>query len=224
MRAYWALGSGRGNFGDLLTPLIFRRWGVELEWSEREDAELFAIGSLAELIPSTFTGTIVGTGCMFEAPVDFPRANALALRGFLTARLAGLHPPLLADLGLLAPDLLARSYRRRTAIGTIRAGGDERPPIGAPLDPTDGDTLGLVARASQCQRIVSSSLHGVVLADALGIPNMWDPHPVAPPFKFRDYASAYGERIEPYQWRVADQVQVAQKQTALREILKGMAA
>lgn len=220
MKAYWALGSGKGNFGDALNPLVFGRHGVELEWSEREDADLFAIGSIAELIPGDFTGSVVGTGCMFPDPVAFPDARVLALRGVLTARLAGMQPPLLADLGLLAPDLLSpRPRRRDIPVGTVRAGGDPRPAMGVLLDPEAGDPVAMIETAARCQRIVSSSLHGLILADALGIVNMWDPWPVEVTFKFRDYASAYGERIEPYTWRVADQAQVARKQRELRDAL-----
>jgi pyruvyltransferase len=222
MKAYWALGSGRGNFGDLLTPLVARHHGVDPEWVEREDAELFAIGSIAELIPHDFAGVVLGTGCMFDAPVAFPRANVLALRGVFTARLAGLHPPLLADLGLLAPDLIRRPRKRDVPIGTVRAGGDPRPPMGLELDPLAGEPVRLIEQAARCQRIVSSSLHGIVLADALGVTNMWDPYPTAPPFKFRDYASAYGERIEQWTWRLADQRQVERKQVALRVALEGL--
>lgn len=222
MRAYWARAGN--NFGDVLTPLLFDRLlGIRLEWVEREDAELFAVGSIAELIPRGYTGLVIGSGCMFEEAIELDGARVLALRGVLTARLAGLHPPLLADLGLLAPDLLERPpLDRDLPIGTVRAGGDPRPPMGVALDPS-GDPLVMIATAARCERIVSSSLHGLILADALGIPNMWDPFSTAPPFKFRDYASAYGERIEPYQWRVADQVQVYEKQAELRAILAAVA-
>lgn len=221
MRAYWAVGEP--NFGDVLNPLLFERLcGVSLEWVEREEADLFAIGSLAEMVPRGYKGFVIGTGAMFDEPIEMGGANVLALRGVLTARLAGLHPPLLADLGLLASDL-APNVRRDVAIGTVRAVSDPRPPIGLALDPA-GDPEAMIAAAASCQRIVSSSLHGLILADALGIPSMWDPHPLyyeSTGFKFRDYASAYGERIEPYRWRVADQVQVAEKQAALRGILSG---
>jgi pyruvyltransferase len=221
MKAYWAVRDGAGNFGDVLTPLLFEHLcGVKLEWVEREDAELFATGSIAELIPPGYTGFVLGTGCMFDEAVEFDGAKVLALRGVLTARNAGLHPSLLADLGLLASDLLARPMPRSRAIGTVRAPGDIRPVMGWMLDPL-GDPLAMVMEAAMCERIVSSSLHGLILADALGIPNMWDPWPTdhASGFKFRDYASAYGERIEPYRWRVADQTLVAQKQVALREMM-----
>jgi pyruvyltransferase len=227
MRTYWARGGPGGNFGDLLTPLIFERvTGITLEWSEREDAELFAIGSLAEMIPVDYTGVVLGTGGMFGDPVEIAGATVLALRGAATARCAGLHPPLLADLGLLAKDLLTGRVVRDQPLGTVRTGGDPRPATGVLLDPVAGDPEALIAAAASCQRIVSSSLHGLILADALGIPNMWDPYPPADPgagFKYRDYASAYGERIAPYEWRLADQRLVAAKQAALRAAVRSLA-
>lgn len=218
MKAFWAQAGN--NFGDILTPLLFERLaGVRLEWADGDEADLFAIGSIVELIPRGYTGLVLGSGCWFDEPVELDAARVLALRGVLTARHAGLRPPLLADLGLLAPDLLERQPTERDLpLGTVRAGGDPRPSAGVALEPA-GDPLLLIATAARCERIVSSSLHGLVLADALGIPNMWDPFVTAPGFKFRDYASAYGERIEPYQWRVADQVQVDAKQRALRDIM-----
>lgn len=224
MKAYWAKGSGAGNFGDVLTPILFERLlGIRLQWVERENAELFGIGSIAELIPPHFSGYVIGTGCMFNEPIELNGARVLALRGAHTARLAGLHPPFLADLGLLALDLLRRRPVRDIPVGTVRAGGDPRPSIGLALDP-GGDPDEMIQMAARCQRIVSSSLHGLILADSLGIPSMWDPWPVDVTFKFRDYASAYGERLEPYQWRVADQRQVAAKQESLRLALATVAA
>lgn len=225
MRAYWAEEPDGGrNFGDVLTPLLFRHLaGIQLQRTAPEEAELIGIGSLAECIPPGFTGIILGTGAMFNGWINLDAATVLALRGRLTARAAGLRPPLLADLGLLASDL-APSAERDVPLATMRHIVDQRPAIGVALDPL-ADPLETIALASRCQRIVSSSLHGLVLADALGIPNMWDPHPavLGGSFKFDDYASAYGERIEPYRWRVADQLQVADKQAALRAAVRSLA-
>lgn len=228
MKAYWARRQeGPGNFGDELTALLFERLcGMTLEWVEREEAELFGAGSIVERIPRGFAGYVVGSGCWFDGPIELDGARVLALRGVLTARLAGLHPPLLADLGLVAPDLVPRLSRHRDVeVGTVRAGGDPRPAAGLALDPL-GDPLEMIREASRCRRIVSSSLHGLILADALGIRNMWDPYPVVADsgFRFRDYASGFGERIEPYSWRLADQGQVAAKQAALRRALQEVAA
>ena len=223
MRAYWARGEGRGNFGDLLTELLFRRLrGCSLEWSEREDAELFGAGSIAELIPHGFTGYVIGSGCMFGDPIDLSSSRILSLRGARTAHAAGIRGVLLASLGLLARDLIDGKIARNIEIGTVRTGGDPRPAMGLRLDPEAGDPERLVRDMARCRRIVSSSLHGLIVADALGIPNMWDPFlevDAGCGFKFHDYASAYGERIEPFRWRLADQRIVSEKQAALRDAM-----
>jgi pyruvyltransferase len=226
MKAFWAVEpDGSSNFGDVLTALLVERLtGIRLEHAQPEEAELFGIGSIVESIPVGYTGFVLGSGCMFDRWVNLDAADVLALRGRLTVHAAGLPMPLLADLGLLAADL-ASSVERDVPIGTVRHIIDPRPAIGMALD-SAGDPLEMIAAAARCQRIVSSSLHGLVLGDALGIPSMWDPYPsiLGDGFKFHDYASAYGERIQPYCWRVADQVQVAEKQAALRQCLQVIAA
>lgn len=228
MNAYWALGHDNGNFGDLLTPLIFQRiGGIDLTWTEREQAELFAIGSIAEMIPPGFSGFVLGTGSMFGAPLDLSSARVLALRGIHTANAACLRPPLLADLGLLAPDLLTTRPRRKDQIATFRTGGDPRPHAGTVLDPENGDPEALIALAARAEAIVSSSLHGLILADSLGIVNMWDPYLPADAgagFKFKDYGSSFGENLEPFRWRLADQSLVGAKQVALRKCVAGIAS
>lgn len=228
MRAYWDRDAA--NFGDELTALIFRQLaGVELTWSPLEEAELVGAGSFVDSIPRDFAGSILGSGSMYDVGwVDLPGANVICVRGHLTARALGLPDVLKADLGLLAADLIQPVADRDIRLGMMRHYTDPRPSAGRRLDPR-ADPLTTIAYAARCRAIVSSSLHGLVLADSLGIPNMWDPYPgvAGAGFKFRDYASAFGERIEPYVWRVADQVQVAAKRAALLElvgILAGAAA
>jgi hypothetical protein len=58
----------------------------------------------------------------------------------------------------------------------------------------------VIRRVSQCDNILSSSLHGLILADSLGIPNRWlgaFGEVIGAGFKFRDYYSAFG--LEPPQ-------------------------
>lgn len=219
MKAYWYVGEGGLNYGDALVPVIFERLaGVALEWAPASEAELFAIGSNLHLVPPGFAGTVFGLGAMVATRSDLTSARVLALRGELTAALAGVRPPVLADPGLLAADLLPERPAQDIEHGLLRHFGDRRRMAGHRVDVLGGVDH-VIAEVARCQRLSSSSLHGLVLADALGIPNRWVPHPPAQPIKFVDYGSSYGEVIRPWAWRLADQAQVVAKRRALLGLL-----
>lgn len=219
MRAFWDQSHEGRNFGDALTAALL----PGITWSEPELAELFGVGSSAEAIPAGYRGYVLGTGAMYaKTRLDLSSAKVLAVRGALTAKAAGLSDVLLADLGLLAPDLYG-SVLRDVAVGWMPHYVDDRDRDGLRIDVL-ADPDEIVARASRCERIVTSSLHGLILADALGIPSMWDPHPgvEGKGFKFRDYASSFGETIKPHVWRQAPVEKVAQKQAALRQAIRSL--
>lgn len=222
MKAFWDTYAPSGvlNFGDALTQTIFKFFlGVDVTWAENTEAGLFAVGSIVEAIPDNYTGIVFGAGLMFEHSLkNLKKARVLAVRGRLTAERCGLKPEavLMADLGLLA-ELLAYRMKVRTKYrGTFRHYVDKRPFDGIHLNPFE-DPFTLVQRASMCSEIVSSSLHGIILADSLGIRNMWEPHDdvLGDGFKFQDYASSFGQTMEPYVWRMAPRDQVREKQIRL---------
>jgi pyruvyltransferase len=228
MKAYWHHGDeidGGRNFGDILTPVLFERLaGIRLEWAPPEQAELFAVGSIAAEIPPGFTGIVFGSGKMWEGTgLDLGAARVLALRGELTRAWSGAQCELLADPGLLA-GLLAPSRRRiRHEIGFLPHFADDAPVDGHRIDILAGVDE-VIAEVAGCEAIITSSLHALILADALGIPNRWDPAPavLGDGFKFQDYASAYDTSIVPGVWRLADQAAVAAKQDALLEALRSV--
>ena len=80
----------------------------------------------------------------------------------------------------------------------------------------------VMREASKCERIISSSLHGIILSDALGIENKWEisEKVLGAGFKFRDYASALGEEIEPGEWRLGNQERIGESAVNLEEIIK----
>lgn len=57
------------------------------------------------------------------------------------------------------------------------------------------DVLEILKQIAQCEMIVSSALHGLIVADSFGIPNIrlvaTDTMRIAQNFKFLDYYSAY---------------------------------
>lgn len=222
MRAFWDQDRGGRNFGDAFTAWLLARHGVEVEWSPADQAELIGVGSLAEALPPGYAGALFGTGKMFAATqLDLRAARVLALRGVLTAEGSRATCDLLADPVLLAADW-APSVAQDIPLGAIPHYVDRRGFGDAHRIDIMAGVETVIAAVARCEKVVSSSLHGLVLADALGIPNRWEPHPgvLGEGFKFRDYVSAYGELIRPGVWRLADRGQVAAKQEALRQALQ----
>lgn len=228
VKAYWFLGdewSGSiGNFGDWLTPYFIGklRPDIAIEWASPREADTFGCGSIVEAIPEGFRGMILTSGIMHESTErpDLRQARILALRGRLTAERIGLDVPL-GDLGLLCR-LIAPKLGKEYETGIIRhyVGGIDNLP-GRGIDIRAGIEE-VIREAAKCQRIVSSSLHGIILADALGIENKWESSDrvYGKGFKFRDYASALGEGIEPGAWRLGNQKAVAEIVAGLRKIIE----
>lgn len=229
MRAHWYRGAGDRNFGDALTRVLFARLaGVELTWSSPAEAQLFGAGSIAHRIPSDFTGVVWGTGYMWATQGgDLRHARVLAVRGPLSAsqgQLQGCGGLLYADPGLLAGQLLAARPRARHRLGVVPHYADaelRKRWRGYPVD-VRGGVERVVAQVATCQRVVTSSLHVLILADSLGIENRWEPSDavIGHGHKFRDYAAAFGESIRPHTWRLADQAQVQAKAVALRAAME----
>lgn len=220
MRAHWYRGAGDRNFGDALTRVLFARLaGIELVWAGPAEAQLFGAGSIAHRIPADFTGVVWGTGYMWEAQVgDLRHARVLALRGPLSAaqgQLSGQGGMLYADPGLLAGQLLQAWPRVRHRLGVVPHYADaelRKHWRGYPID-VRGGVERVVTQVASCQRVVTSSLHVLILADSLGIESRWEPSEavIGHGHKFRDYAASFGESIRPHTWRLADQVQVRAK-------------
>lgn len=165
-----------------------------------------------------------GSGMLFplEGPrVEIPirRTRFLAVRGEFTRSqmsVIGLldprHEIVMGDPGLFMPEVLGidsnPEYERGLVLhaslwddGTAESFAFENPRIRL-IDPRRHPRE-VVADIARCRSVFSNSLHGLVAADALGIPNRW----VALEtrfadarrnrFKFDDYYSAFGERRDP---------------------------
>ena len=59
----------------------------------------------------------------------------------------------------------------------------------------DGDPFIFIDNLTKCERVLSSSLHGLIISDSFGIPNMrivLSDSVIGGDYKFSDYYSAYG--------------------------------
>lgn len=190
------------NFGDLLTPYLLPSWNVVPVLTPAADAALVGVGSLIQQLPPTFSGALWGTGLIEDRAVDLPGATALALRGELTRdRLGNPSVVALGDPGLL----LGRVTRRQSVrwdVGVVPhyVHRDDRVLAGLVADFSDAVTIidvqqhprAVARRIASCRAIVTTSLHGLIVADAFGIPAVWVVMPkelYGGDFKFHDHES-----------------------------------
>lgn len=165
-----------------------------------------------------------GSGFLFpveagERRIPIRRPHVLALRGELTRREMLRHGLLdartdivLGDPGVFMPEVLGVVPERRFGRGVVlhayywQTGqsaqfAKEHPEIRL-IDPRRSP-LEVVRDIASCSEIFSTSLHGLVAADALGIPNRWVALETSfvdarrNRFKFEDYYSAFGIVREP---------------------------
>lgn len=198
------------NFGDRMAADIVQAVsGRRVERASPFEAELFATGSIVTAAmrgagPRRKIGVPVvwGAGLMGAVPQELAarRVEYVAVRGPLTQALLDLRPLPLGDPGLLAVDLFAAPARGETIGIVLHHSQKADPRVKARLlsagpfafiDPTDPDHLGVIRQIAACRHVFSSGLHGLIVADAFGVPNTWlDPagihHSAA--FKFHDYA------------------------------------
>jgi pyruvyltransferase len=215
VKAYWwnEQAAGVANFGDALNPFLLKRFaGVDANWASISNASIVSTGSLLEHIPPLWDGTILGTGKLFgdsRLSLYTYTANILALRGPLSA--SGIKGDYaIGDPGLLADELVADDVDgREYDLGLVPHWSDPSL-LGRPefynnkwrttVILPSGDPLEVVRKIGRCKKIVTSSLHGMIVADAWGIPRRLEYAPAlkneGAMFKFHDYSQSIGAPLE----------------------------
>jgi pyruvyltransferase len=205
--AFWCRSPSRGNVGDALGPWLVRRLSGRLPvYLAPEDPrpKHFLVGSIIE---QAGAGAIVwGSGLLRARGTVSPRATLLAVRGPRTRARAlecgAVCPPILGDPALLLSRLFSPPPRTRAGIGIVPHYSDLPRHLG---QWSLGGAMRLISvlssveqfacDVSACELIVSSSLHGIIVAHAYGIPAVWVKfRPLVPPddTKFFDYFESVG--------------------------------
>lgn len=229
---YW---KRQKNFGDLLTTLLLKKFAhLDSTWAEPKDASLVVVGSILDQLPEEWNGVIAGAGKLHEkTKLSFPNARILAVRGPLTAK--GLKGNfVLGDPGLLA-DELVKIRDKRYDLGIIPHWTDmtlEHDPRFTKYNPkiirVGNNPLEVIQEISYCKKIVSSSLHGIILADAFGIPRRIEisPRVLSRPdqegglFKWLDYSASLGIKFEIGVTKEVDHNRVVDKEYELFDVLE----
>ena len=213
---YAPCGYRCGNAGDMVAALLAEHvLGHPVTLASPEEATLTTTGSILHHLPETYSGVIWGSGLMFrDMEINLPNADIRCVRGPLTAARVngGLGPEVaLGDAALLANELpFPWSREKRYTVGVIPHYMDidnevvKEWLVGHP-GTTSIDICGRVPdvlRAiTECQYILSSSLHGLIFADALGVPSAWivlSDLIAGGEFKFRDYYAVFGISPNPF--------------------------
>ena len=224
--ATWGLSPGdtvraglkHANFGDNIMPFLLQYFGIhhEIHHGAYDDAVIVGLGSILNQVPVTASAIILGSGFMHEHNrAHNVQWNLQIVRGQLSlSHIEGLTDNDRKNITLGDPALLARylprltlSMKRRFRLGIIPHYHNIKDvlthyqsitahPDACVINVLDSVPT-ILGQISMCDAIVSSSLHGLIVADSLRIPNVHvqfyaGRHDVlGNGFKFRDYYSVF---------------------------------
>ena len=195
------------NFGDLLGPLIVRALLKQrgLGPEAVRPARLLSVGSILHFAQD---GDVVwGSGVHGDIPGQQVTARALdirAVRGPLTRAFLMergiMAPEIYGDPALLLPavmpELLEEAQRKRHEVTVVPNYLDLDQNPGWRLSPKvlnpRAPLMRCLSRIAASELVVGSSLHGIVVAEALGIPARLVRSGVEIDFKYRDYYEGTG--------------------------------
>ena len=203
------------NFGDLLSPwLIERMTSMPTVFADRESAHYVTIGSIVGRASNE--SIVWGTGSFGTETKKrlSPQAKYHAVRGPLTRQIlknAGIDcRPVYGDPALLAPLYYHPHVPVTHEIGVV-VRWSEKEWKSVNIDPKvkiinlKTSSVDETIRAFlSCKRIISSSLHGLIIADAYGIPNAWRQSETGKGgvFKYYDYFASVNKSRNPHQYSI----------------------
>ncbi len=205
--AFWA--SRKNNFGDLLGPLVVEKLLAlrSIPVASGRRARLLSVGSIIHL--SQDGDTVWGTGVNGKMSLEGVPVNTLdirAVRGPLTREVLGQYgadvPEIFGDPALLLPalfpELVEMAHQKQHKLAVIPNLNETTLVSDCPdyVNPR-GDTLSIVRRLITSEKIVSSSLHGIIIAEAFGVPCTFVQPRAEPLFKYRDYFAGTGRSDVP---------------------------
>lgn len=189
------------NFGDLLTPELLQSYGFRPIETDLNNAKAIGVGSLLHMLNSNYEGIILGSGLIRNEKRSLPNANFKIVRGELSKHNLGLsnNTPT-GDLGLLSKRLLRKKNAiKKYELGIIPHYVDAKHPWIKKVSRNNPNVkiinvkdtaTNVINQIAECDTIMSSSLHGVIVSDALNIPNAWlelSNKVIGNGFKFDDY-------------------------------------
>lgn len=194
IKSFWY--KANNNIGDSLTPiLIWHLLKRKAIWVQRNHSpKLLACGSIMKALRNG--DTVWGAGIMrnYDKFKDISKCKFLAVRGKLTESILGINCGVYGDPALLLPLIYNPKIEIKHRIGIVEHYVD------AGLYKGEGQRINplqnwntFINELKQCEKIISSSLHGCIIAEAYGIETeciKLSDKVLGGGFKFKDYLSA----------------------------------
>lgn len=232
--AYWF--TEVSNLGDLISPVVLEFYTGFKPDLAKADASPKWLG-IGSILDTALPGDWVwGTGTKYPEEIDATLLKASAVRGPLTASLMkGVRQELaLGDPAILLPKIYepTPSAPEELQVGFIPHYVDQDLNPGwlegsAIIDVTNTNWRETVDSIAGCSLVVSSSLHGIIVAEAYGVPAVWI-QPSRRIFgghhKFRDYYASTGRVGVCRDWDLTTEqlIALAEQPPDLSSLQKGL--
>ena len=207
------------NFGDLLSPwLVGRMTRRPVVFAPAKHPSFVAVGSV--VTRARPGSTVWGSGSFGSERRSLFKSSAQyrAVRGPLTrSRLLDVGidcPRVYGDPALLVPLYFWPEVEQTHEVGVVIRHSEhlwrDAAPADGPvkvIDFASSDIETVTREILACRRIISSSLHGLIIADAYGIPNAWlgtdgkvgGSRPNGGEFKYIDYFASVDKLRTPHE-------------------------
>lgn len=216
--------SYKKNFGDLLGPWLMEQMtGKEVVWAQKSEPHYLFVGSVLDKVqPSTVAWGPGSFGT--EAKKELCKGpKYLAVRGPLTRAKLEMHgitcPRIYGDPALLCPDYYLPAIKPKHELGIVLRWSERgriKKLIEQGIKVIDLFTDKIEDTIDQflsCEKIISTSLHGLIIADAYNIPNAWliADTGTGKEHKFWDYLISVGKTRDPIEIDIKDEYYTQQR-------------
>lgn len=201
VNVWWSITPKPGNLGDIITPNALAHFGVNFrKVAKTTDGKLLATGSIVRFAKDK--DIIWGSGMIDRKDKINHRSRYLCVRGPITGQRT--RCDMIGDPGLLMPLIYPATYdKSKHELAIIPHYIDKHASISIAENKIDiltnnvEHTCKLIAAQNG---VISSSLHGIIIAHAYGIPaGWWKPsnNLTGDDVKFLDYAESVNIQLTP---------------------------
>lgn len=198
------------NFGDIISPFILNNYEIPCQFSNINNSNFIGIGSILQLVPESYTGAVWTSGFISsQYKKNLNHAKIFTVRGKYTWNNLSCNNKseiTLGDGGLLigCNDYTPNFFKYKLGIFPHYVDIEEckknlpflnRPDVILINPSSKIETV--IEQVKSCQSILSSSLHGLIVADSYKIPNRQfkistSNKILGGMFKYNDYYSVFG--------------------------------